>query len=76
MATEWDSGQMADRRADLARARVVSGGVQLEFAARVQADSASVRAKPVLTVEMSPQAARSLLRLLNALIADWESSGR
>jgi len=72
MATDWETGHIEDRQADLARAVPVKGGVQLEFAARVRLENGGVRAQPVLSVGMSREAARALLRLLSTLIADSE----
>jgi len=74
MPADWDDGDVTAVSADLARARATGTGIRLELAARSRQADGSLRAEPVLSVELEPRTARQMLALLNRLVLDREAT--
>ena len=70
MAVNWDKSGMKITQVNLAKAEAVAGKVRLDFGASVpreQGDARDVRLLQRILLE--PEAASSLIKLLNAMIS-------
>ena len=70
MAVNWEKSGMKVTQVNLAKAEAIEGGVRLDFGASVPREQGDVRDVRLLRrVLLEPEAASSLVKLLNAMIS-------
>ena len=75
MAVNWEKSGMKVTQVNLAKAEAIEGGVRLDFGASVPREQGDVRDVRLLRrVLLEPEAASSLVKLLNAMISRQNSN--
>ena len=75
MAVNWDKSGMKITQVNLAKAEAVEGKVRLDFGASEPREQGDVRGVRLLRrILLEPEAASSLVKLLNAMISRQNSN--
>ena len=75
MAVNWDKSGMKITQVNLAKADAVEGKVRLDFGASISREQGDVRDVRLLQrILLEPEAASSLVKLLNSMISRQKSN--